>query len=290
MTELSCAQASVEIIYLRQQSENYNKPPEAYYETAGKITRRRLMASGLTARIDSNISGEVLTLTGTANSANVFGSLLGAKTVPVGVTRKCSLARPAGGSGGPGSLLFMESFETDHNFRMNYWGVVQNWRGWDTLGRGIEINGQPSLSAGTIRFGNFFAELDSYDNSTMSRTLQLQKGDYEIRYWYISRVRNPDPAWAGVVACGAGAVLEPYRAWKEETNRIDVYVEKSGNYTFAARDIVDSCVYTDQWVERVVKFTVTDPSEYRISWRASGKQDTVGGLIDYIRVCNRTCP
>jgi len=124
----------------------------------------------------------------------------------------------------------------------------------------------------------------------MSRRMRFTPGDYEIRYWYISRVRNSDPAFAGAVGCGSGAALTPYRAWQNETNRIDVYVEKAGDYTYATRNIVDSCVYTDQWVERSIRFRVNQESEYRISWRAAGKSDSVGGLIDYIRICSRTCP
>lgn len=290
VVELSCSQSAIEITYQRGKTENADRQADSFTGVANRISARRLSASGIDGNIQNSISGDVLTVTGEANSANQFSSIFGADTTPVGMKRTCSVAKSAPGST-PGSVLFMESFEVNHPVAPNSWAIYRNWNGWDTVGsRGIEINGLPQLSAGSIRFGNFFAELDSWANSTMARLMRLPRGDYEVRYWYISRVRNPDPAFSGVVASGSGAVLEPYRAWRDETNRIDVYVEKSGNYTYAPANMVDSCVYTDQWVERIIKFTVTEESEYRISWRASGRNESTGGLIDYIRICSRTCP
>lgn len=290
VVEMSCSQSAREITYKRGQSGNSTRNASYFLSDADRISARRLSASGVPGAIRNSISGDVLTVTGSANSPNSFAAILGAETTPVGVVRSCSAPRPDVTTS-PGALLFMESFETNHPVAPNRWAIYQNWNGWDTDGtRGIEINGLPELSAGSIRFGNFFAELDSWANSTMSRRMRFTPGDYEIRYWYISRVRNPDPAFAGVVACGSGAALEPYRAWRNETNRIDVYVEKAGEYTFAARNMVDSCVYTDQWVERRIRFTVARESEYRISWKAAGQSESTGGLIDYIRICSRTCP
>ncbi|WP_282007918.1 TadE/TadG family type IV pilus assembly protein [Brevundimonas aveniformis] len=295
VSELSCSQSSREITYLRSQPANARRSNSYFLSTANTVSARRLSASGTSGEIRNSISGSTLTVTGTGSSDNVFAAVMGANTTPVSVTRSCQIADP--GAGSPGTLLFMESFETGHSVASNNWGVLQNWNGWMTFNAGIEINGLPELSAGTIRFGNFFAELDSHcfvsgcqSNSTMSRILRLTRGDYEIRYWYISRVRNPNPAFAGAIGCGAGAALEPYRAWQNETNRIDVYAEREGDYTFAASNIVDSCVYADQWVERRIPFRASRDANYRFSWRASGQQDTVGGLIDYIRICRGTCP
>lgn len=290
VVELSCSQSGREISYQRGKPENASRPASDFRSTANRISARRLSASGLGGTIRNTISGDVLTVTGSAESANSFAVVLGAETTPVGVVRSCSVARPDP-STTPGTLLFMESFESNHPVGLNRWAIYQNWNGWDTEGtRGIEINGLPELSAGTIRFGNFFAELDSWANSTMSRRMRLAAGEYEIRYWYISRVRNPDPAYAGALGCGSGAALEPYRAWRNETNRIDLYVERSGNYTYAPANMVDSCVYTDQWVERRIRFRVASEAEYRISWKAAGQNESTGGLIDYIRICSRTCP
>lgn len=290
MVELSCSQSAREISFERGRPENYELTAASFQGEADRISARRLSASGVPGEIRNSISGDVLTVTGSARSPNAFAAILGAESTPVGAVRECSVARPLPGSN-PGALLFMESFEVNHPVTPNSWAIFQNWNGWDTEGtRGIEINGLPELSAGTIRFGNFFAELDSWANSTMARRMRFTPGDYEVRYWYISRIRNPDRAFAGVVACGSGAVLEPYRAWRNETNRIDLYIERSGDYTYAPRNMVDSCVYTDQWVERRIRFRVRQTGEYRISWKAAGQNESTGGLIDYIRICSRTCP
>ncbi len=296
VAEQSCSQASREITHLREQPENAGRNNRYFLGTANSISSRRLAASGSPGQIENAITRRQLTVTGTGESQNIFAAFIGPETTPVSVQRVCAIADP-NTTTGPGTLLFMESFETGHSVAANNWSVLQNWNGWVTQNAGVEINGLPTLSAGTIRFGNFFAELDSHcyvagcqSNSALSRILRLTPGDYEIRYWYISRVRNTNPTWSGVVACGAGAALEPYRAWNGETNRIDVYVEREGNYNFSAANIVDSCVYADEWIERRVSVRVTNAGNYRISWKASGRQDTVGGLIDYIRICRGTCP
>lgn len=54
--------------------------------------------------------------------------------------------------------------------------------------------------------------------------------------------------------------------------------------------MVDVCIYSDKWIERVVKINISEENEYRISWRGTGKQYTVGGLIDYLRFCSGSCP
>lgn len=296
VVELSCSQSALEISYLRGLEDNKGKAASAFVSVADAVSARRLAASGDLGVIANSISGDTLTVSGRAESQNAFASILGAATLPVGASRQCDVGGGIPGNG-RGSVLFMESFETEHKVASNSWGVLQNWNGWVTEGGGVEINGIPSLSAGTIRFGNFFAELDSHcyvagcqSNSALSRIMRLTPGDYEVRYWYISRVRNADPTWAGVVGCGDAGQIQPYRAWNQETNRIDFYVEKEGAYTFSPANIMDSCVYTDHWVERRVKFRVASEANYRISWRAAGLQDTLGGLIDYIRICSGICP
>ncbi|MFE1600900.1 hypothetical protein [Methylobacterium sp. ID0610] len=54
--------------------------------------------------------------------------------------------------------------------------------------------------------------------------------------------------------------------------------------------MADVCVQSNTWTERIINFQVLTTSDYRISWRAAGRQDTYGGLIDNIRVCRNTCP
>ena len=94
------------------------------------------------------------------------------------------------------------------------------------------------------------------------------------------------------MACGATETdpsVAPYRSWNEETNRIEVFVEREGDYSFDAKNLVDVCVYADEWIQRTVNFQVQEAGEFRISWRAAGRQDTVGGLIDYLQLCKDAC-
>lgn len=233
------------------------------------------------------------------NSPNMFAGVLGYDTIPIYFRRECPAIVGASATGS-GSVMFVESFETGHGVWSNDWGVLQNWNNWTTRDAGIEINGMPQLAGNVIRFGNFFAELDSHcyvancnSNSTMSREFDLTPGDYEIRYWYTSRIRNSLPNYANKTICGKETDVS-WATWEDQTNRIEVYFEKPGTYSatssFKAASMVDVCVYADQWVERKIALSVSTSGKYRISWRAAGKQDTVGGLIDYLRFCSRTCP
>ncbi|WP_132255002.1 pilus assembly protein TadG-related protein [Methylobacterium segetis] len=237
----------------------------------------------------------------------VFGRVLKADSVTVAASRDCPVELVASSS--KPAVLVSESFERpSHGVNYNDWSVLgtvwngRAWNGWTTQGGGIEINGQRELASNAIRFGDFFAELDSdceywwvargssdcHSNSTMSRTMNLPQGDYQIRYWYIARLR--DPARPGQVICGTkGSDVDWYQV-DGQTNRIELFVEKSGRYTFEAGNMVDVCVQADTWTERVINFTVRDASEYRISWRAAGREDTYGGLIDYLRICRNACP
>lgn len=141
--------------------------------------------------------------------------MLSTPSYPVNVIRKCRYSQ-ANQSPPAGKVLFVESFEQAHTVSLNGWTVLgqakngASWNNWSTQDAGIEINGIPTLSGGTIRFGNFFAELDSHcyvtgcnSNSTMFRTLNLTPGEYELRYWYISRIKNSNSSWSNLVACGS---------------------------------------------------------------------------------------
>jgi hypothetical protein len=212
VVELSCSQSALEITHLREQPDNAERPSEDFVGVANSVSARRLSASGTPGQVHNSISDDLLTVQGTAESENIFATFVGAPSVPLSVQRRCTID-PPGSVGGQGSLLFMESFEANHTLRLNSWAAFPMWNGWVTTDRGIEVNGLPQLSAGEIRFGNFFAELDSYGNTSMSRIMQLAAGEYEIRYWYISRRRNTtNAAWRGAVGCGSAADIEPYRS------------------------------------------------------------------------------
>jgi Flp pilus assembly protein TadG len=312
--ELACQHAAQEVYY--QKSQSGADPKKDYGPTIKKIATDKITdaeISGISGTtVSSTIVNDTMTITASAASANAFGGILGYQTISVGVTRNCTVAAaPPPGTGTPGKVLLVESFENNHNVASNSWTVLNNWNGWNTQSGkgGIEINGIPSLAANEIRFGNFFAELDSHcytsgckTNSNMWREFtNLEVGNYELSYWYISRERNS--AYAGQTLCAyktdAKAVWDKLKAatWREQTNRIEVFFQKkSGTYTTPSQDVdkatdqVDVCVHTDKWTERKIVLNVATKGTYRIFFQAAGREDTYGGLIDYIRFCSDSCP
>lgn len=313
--EIGCQAASLEINF---QSRQVGADPKKDYTSiaSAKIRERvdGLSQSGVTdVNVTATLASNVITAVATASSANAFGGILGYNSVALRVERNCNYVVGTPGTPpttGTGKVLFVESFETGHNVASNSWTVLNNWNGWTTqsgLG-GIEINGIPELAANTIRFGNFFAELDSHcytsnckTNSNMWREFALDVGDYELSYWYISRVRNA--AYANQTLCAystdAKAVWDKLKAatWESQTNRIEVFFQKkSSSYSTPSKDVdkatdqVDVCVHTDKWTERRIPLKVTTKGTYRIFFQAAGREDTYGGLIDYIRFCSGSCP
>lgn len=325
--EFGCREASMEI---NVQSRKVGADPKKDYTSlANTMIRDKvsgLSQSGVTGvTVTSTLANNIITTVATADSANAFGGILGYNTIALRVERNCNYVVGTPGTPpttGTGKVLFVESFESGHNVASNSWTVLNNWNGWNTQSGkgGIEINGIPELAANTIRFGNFFAELDSHcytsgckTNSNMWREFgvspQLEPGDYELSYWYISRVRNPD--YAGKTYCAYNKTALSVKGdsatkwselalakWEVQTNRIEVFFQqkKSGSYTTPPKDVdkatdqVDVCVHTDQWTERRIPLKVTAKGTYRIFFQAAGREDTYGGLIDYIRFCSGSCP
>lgn len=321
--EIGCREASLEINF--QSRQTGADPKKDYTPVANDKIRARvnsLSQSGVNGvTVTSTLANNVITAVATATSTNAFGGILGYNTIALRVERNCNytLGTPGSPPGtGTGTVLFVESWEVGHNVASNSWSVLKNWNGWTTQSSqgGIEINGIPELAANTIRFGNFFAELDSHcytggcsTNSSMWREFaNLAVGDYELSYWYISRVRNP--AYAGKTYCAYNktslSVTEDSAAkwselagatWEQRTNRIEVFFQKkSSSYATPSKDVdkatdqVDVCVHTDKWTERKIPLKITTKGTYRIFFQAAGRQDTYGGLIDYIRFCSGTCP
>ena len=311
--EMGCRAASLEINF---QSRQTGADPKKDYTSVANAKIRDsvngLSQPGVTGvNVTATLANNIITAVATAASANAFGGILGYNTVALRVERNCNYVVGTPGTPTPtGTVLFVESFETGHNVASNRWTVLNNWNGWTTQSGkgGIEINGIPELAANTIRFGNFFAELDSHcytsnckTNSNMWREFALDVGDYELSYWYISRVRNA--AYANQTLCAystdAKAVWDKLKAatWESQTNRIEVFFQKkSSSYTTPSKDVdkatdqVDVCVHTDKWTERKIPLKVTTKGTYRIFFQAAGREDTYGGLIDYIRFCSGSCP
>lgn len=311
--ELTCAQAQAYVNAHKPQDVKAGDVKKTYPTEVQDIAKRNKAAKGLTGATltATNPTDTNVHVDGSGSMTLVLGKILGKETMSFSEVRDCPVIATATalttGANAP-QLLISESFERpDHNVTFNDWSVLggknnsNTWHGWTTQAAGIEINGLREIAGNTIRFGDFFAELDSdcntsanlnnrscRSNSTMSRILNLVPGSYQIRYWYMARKR--DAAQAGKVICGSKDSDVSWYQVEGQTNRIEVYVEKSDNYNYYASSMVDVCVQADAWTERVINFTVTTTSDYRISWRAAGREDTYGGLIDYLRICRNACP
>lgn len=160
-------------------------------------------------------------------------------------------------------------------------------------------------------------------NSSIGMPLKLATGWYEVRYVYTAR-KNVDAYQYpnDSVICSSStntdglqrnaAVAKDSSGMSTETldgqtRRIELWVEpKTSGYlsdnqtltattnpTYMKNYMVDVCVWSKGWTERSYRFYVApaqNQQEYRISWRAGGRDDSYGGLIDYLRICMNSCP
>jgi Flp pilus assembly protein TadG len=185
---------------------------------------------------------------------------------------------------------------------------------WYVTGYCVEIDGVGVIKS-TVPDGNFSAELDcdngsgTAGNSSISTNVYLPAGNYELRYNYASRVDYPDydPAyicgstasdvsWANDTNSSGGPVAGALR-----TNQINVYLDANttgsqpthltidGTEHLAGSNLIDMCVYSPNWIERSVKISVSTAGYYWLSFAADGQNDSFGGQIDNIRLCNGTC-
>lgn len=157
-------------------------------------------------------------------------------------------------------------------------------------------------------------------NSSINMTMNLARGTYEVRYVYNARknVGNYQYPNDNVICSDsddADGVARDTSVAKDsagvstisrdgQTRRIELWVEpKSSGYksddqsltvstnsAYMRSYMADVCVWSKLWTERSYRFTVTTAQEYRVSWRAAGLDDSFGGLIDYLRVCENSCP
>ena len=98
-----------------------------------------------------------------------------------------------------------------------------------------------------------------------------------------------DVEWANSLASSTGS--------RNQTNRIGVYFDVASSdiqpsvFVPGINNLVDVCVSSGhKWVERSVKITVNAPGYFWLTFQAEGQSDSVGGLIDDIRLCKNTCP
>ncbi|MFC5552945.1 hypothetical protein [Methylobacterium iners] len=326
-TELSCHQGAIFVGSKRKNNANLTTD---YTGDVRSITQKNLTEKRLeNITISPSVDAVRVSVTTSGNLSFLLGGVLPKSNQYFSVSQSCLIAPNVPDPSSTSTLIFSESFEENHTVGQGNWNVIDTantwFNSWTTSGAGLEINGQASLTSGKLRFGNFFAELDSdcknasssqkvscanTTNSSIIRNMTLKGGNHEIRYWYNSRkdksgidynkYGNAETCSDLTKAKGAGRDDFEQRAINELavaqaqkdgwTFRIELYVEKKSDALYQVENLTDVCVWTKDWVERKLTFTVPSAGDYRIVWRGAGRQDTYGGLLDYIRICEGVCP
>ena len=188
---------------------------------------------------------------------------------------------------------------------------------WYVTGYCLEIDASGIISASDPG-ATHSAELNCDDgtggsadhgNSAVTTKVYLEAGNYELRYFYRSRVDYPDydPAYI----CGSTAADV---SWANDTNssgapvanalrnnQLEAYLDEvtgssppmhtttDGTQQLAGSNLIDVCVYGYSWLERSVRVVVGTPAFYWLTFAADGQNDSFGGQLDNIRFCQGTC-
>lgn len=317
--ELSCKQAALYVNHRKSEDLDKGLTVLTYPNEVAGIAARNFKAKNIpdgdppiTVNTDSNVHVEAK-----RTMPLVFARLLGTNSMNFSAAQDCAVTpynkiflnpeKPA--------VVFRESFEGEHNVAAtgSGWGVFggynkNSWNGWTTQGAGVEIDSQRAIAVSRVLFGAYFAELDSdcktatnkgnqscKSNSTLSRKLDARPGTYQIRYWYVSR--KGDSSLGKRVVCGAKDKDVAFYTKDGQTNRIEIYFQKFDSKKekeeikeYKADDLIDVCVLSNEWTERVINVKIPTAGEYLFTWRAAGREDTYGGLIDNLRICENFCP
>ena len=273
----------------------------------------------------------------------IFAGVLHISTIPISATAHCfdtPSSVPQRVPDNNSNLLAQEGFEATTNCNRSICdnkpnGTTQGNRGgtitvtttqtaspgylgstgtnWYILGYCLEtdIAGQ---TVGNVPEGARLAELDcdngtnASGNSSITTTVYLPAGSYELRYYYSGRVdySNYDPVYlCGTTASDLSWANDRNSAsWLPNalrTNQINVYLDANTNGTIPTHttidgtenlggsNLIDMCVYSQSWVERSVRIYIGTAGNYWLSFAADGQNDSYGGQLDNIRLCNGTC-
>jgi hypothetical protein len=267
-----------------------------------------------------------------ATVPTAFMKIASVQTIPISITTNCYgsastiLQRTPDGSN---PYLIKESFEANGpsgwtsyavNGSVSYPSTPSAWTGattytgsngtkWSATGYCLEQDQVGNISSTAVD-GNYMVELDCSGNSSITTKIYLAAGNYELRYFYKSRVAYlnyapayicgsaaSDVSWATDTSSSGGPVANVAK-----TNQINVYLDLAtgsappthttidGTQSLAGSNLIDVCVYAQDWSERSVKVNITTAGFYFLSFAADGYSDTYGGILDYIRLCPNTCP
>lgn len=163
----------------------------------------------------------------------------------------------------PCNVVLQESFEQPRINDPSGWKYFRALPGWSITSPDNQIELQDSRSGGSAQDGDQFLELDTENNnSTISRELNLESGNYEIRFFYRPELwTTPNPASHTMRFCFE--------------NTSQTLCTNSMNH------------YSDvlAWRETKKPFKLVQAGRYRISFQGTGIADSHGAQIDNIRIC-----
>jgi hypothetical protein len=148
------------------------------------------------------------------------------------------------------------------------WKVYGTLPGWTTVsGNGIEVQTNPTLGFIDAQDGNRYVELDSHpgggSNTTMRQQVHLGVGSYDLSFFFSPRTR--DASTNGIFYSVAEALGGGLLSYGEVTG-------PGGPYQVGT------------WTEVVSRFTVSTAGLFNLDFGATGREDTLGGLIDNVSI------
>lgn len=156
------------------------------------------------------------------------------------------------------------SFEDTPDMGGKSWRVFDSIDGWNTTsGAGIEIQSGVVMAS---QDGSNHVELDSHgsgSNSTMAQSIFFKEGTYRLSFYYAPRTNNAT------------------------SNGIQFAV---GDYLLGSVSGPDGTYARKQWSLVQADFEVTTGGYYDLSFSATGRQDTYGGLIDNVSLSEVPLP
>lgn len=286
-------------------------------------------------------AGGVAQVSLAATVPTVFLTIMNVNTIPLTVTAKCYSA-PTQVTSNSSPYIVNEGFETPHSTGLwNAWlPTTQTWepstggaipkitsfnkantykgsggQTWVVMGYCVEIDQTGQINS-TSPQGSYTTELNcdngsgTAGDSSISTEQYLNVGEYELRYFYRSRVLYPDydpmyiagsqisdVSWATDSNSSGGPTANAVK-----NNQIDVFLDadnngsapthliNDGTMSLAGSNVIDSAVYAKNWIQRSVRIYVTTAGYYWLSFAADGTNNSYGGQLDQIQLCVATCP
>ncbi|MEO1536092.1 MAG: VPLPA-CTERM sorting domain-containing protein [Pseudomonadota bacterium] len=164
------------------------------------------------------------------------------------------------GGGAQAATVLNGSFEMTPGFdNGRNWQVYQSVEGWTTSdGAGIEIQSNSTLGGIDAQDGNHYVELDSHgssSNSRMTQMVELTPGSYKLSFYYAPRTGRTD------------------------SNGISFNV---GDLVFGSVSGPSGTYERLHWQKVTTQFEVKEGGLYDLSFAATGREDTLGGLLDNV--------